>query len=145
MPSYTKEPVIIVSGFIKRENKYLLVFDPRFCFWRVPGGRLKFGETVEEALKREMKEELNVEVEIIRFLGFGQDIVKLIEKSLKVSRVLLYFECKIKKGELKPNSEEIKEIKWLSLDGIKKHENIEPGILDFFRRFSSITSFHNQP
>lgn len=37
-------------------------------FWEFPGGKLEPGETLEECLKREMKEEMNLQITIKRFL-----------------------------------------------------------------------------
>jgi ADP-ribose pyrophosphatase YjhB (NUDIX family) len=119
-------------------NKYLLVFDPKFNFWRVPGGRLKFSEKIEDCLVREIKEELSIEITIENFLGFGQDKVFLIPLQKEVSRVLLYFKCKIKNSDenkIKPDESEIIKIKWLTMNEIKDHENLEPGMKDFFKRF----------
>jgi len=131
-----KSSTFVVSAFIGKDNKYLLVFDPRFEFWRVPGGRVQFGEDAEEALKREIEEELNIKIEINNFLGFGQDVVTLVEKQIKASRLLLYFECEIAEGEIKrQTSEEISEMKWLELEKIKEHSNLEPGINNLFERF----------
>lgn len=33
--------------------------------WEIPGGAVEFGETLEDALKREVKEEINVEINIV--------------------------------------------------------------------------------
>lgn len=38
-------------------------------WWDVPGGFLELGEHPEDGLRREMREELGVEIEIVRFLG----------------------------------------------------------------------------
>jgi ADP-ribose pyrophosphatase YjhB (NUDIX family) len=129
-----KMPVLVVSAFIRKDNKFLLTFDPKFQFWRVPGGRPKFGEKIEEALKREIKEELGVEISIDKFLGFGQDMVSLWKKVLG-SRVILYFKCHIISGKIK-KSKEVADFAWLSLREIKKQKNLEPAMLDFFKRFN---------
>jgi 8-oxo-dGTP pyrophosphatase MutT (NUDIX family) len=112
----------------------LLTFDPKFEFWRVPGGRVKFGEKIEDALKREMKEELGIKISVNKFLGFGQDKVLLLRKFL-VSRLVLYFECHIISGKIK-KSKEVADFTWLSLREIKKYKNLEPAMLDFFKRFT---------
>jgi ADP-ribose pyrophosphatase YjhB (NUDIX family) len=128
-----KIPRIVVSAFLKKGNKFLLVFDPRFGFWRVPGGKPKFGERIEDALKREIKEELNLEISVDKFLGFGQDTA-LFKNYKIVSRIILYFKCRIISGKMR-KSGEISKFKWLALNEIKRHKNLEPAMLDVFKRF----------
>lgn len=43
--------------------------------WEFPGGGVKFGETCENAIKRESKEEFDIEIKIIEFLDFFNDIL----------------------------------------------------------------------
>ena len=124
----------IVSAFIEKDNKYLLIYDPRFSCWRVPGGKVAFGEKIEDALLREMKEELKVKLDIDKFLGFGQDKM-VFKKKFQTSRIIFYFRCKIKSDEINPDQKEISKYKWLSLSEIKKHRNLEGVMKDYFRRF----------
>lgn len=60
-----------VTAFIFHDNKVLLVrrsqnesFLPGF--YEMPGGKIEFGETVEAALKREIMEETNLEIEVVK-------------------------------------------------------------------------------
>ena len=76
------------------------------------GGHIEVGETAEEAIVREAKEELGVDVEITRFLG-----------KIKHKDHLLVFECKLLKGEPKPDHREIEELRWFSIDEAKKISN----------------------
>jgi 8-oxo-dGTP diphosphatase len=85
-----EEPILVVSAFIRKNNKFLLIFDPKFEFWRVPGGRPKFGEKIEDALKREMKEELGLKISVDKFLGFGQDKVILWRKIFRFESSSLF-------------------------------------------------------
>lgn len=59
-----KERKRVVAGFIEREGKVLLVKRPgnkkRGGLWEFPGGKVENGETLEQALKRELREELGV-------------------------------------------------------------------------------------
>lgn len=63
---------IATKAIIKNnENKYLVVFkseteDINPNEIDIPGGRLKFGEDVNEGLKREITEELGIEIEILK-------------------------------------------------------------------------------
>jgi len=129
-----ERPVLVASAFIRKDNKFLLTYDPKFEFWRVPGGKPNYGEKIEDALKREMKEELDIEISIDKFLGFGQDIVTNLLDKKSVTRLILYFKCHIVSGEIK-KSEEVTDFAWLTLEEIKNHDDLEPGMLNYFKRF----------
>ncbi len=67
-----KKIFLVVTGVIKKNDCYLLTKrrSPKkeLNKWQFPGGELKFKESLEKALKRELKEELGVEVKIIKFI-----------------------------------------------------------------------------
>lgn len=89
--------------------------------WAEPGGRVEFNEKVEDAIKREIKEELNINIQLLDFLGFVNHIV-ISEKQHWVS---FSYSAKIVKGELKNmEPEKIEEIRWFKLDRIP--ENLSP-------------------
>ena len=58
----------VAAGLIKKGDKFLLVRRPlnkkRGGLWEFPGGKVEEGETLEEAIKRELKEELDIEVNV---------------------------------------------------------------------------------
>ncbi len=60
---------IRVGGIIMRDGKLLMVGNDRSDYLYSVGGRIKFGETAEEAIVREILEETGVKMEIDR-LGF---------------------------------------------------------------------------
>lgn len=45
-------------------------------YWSKPGGTVEFGEKIEDAIKREIKEEFDIDIELIKFLGFTNHIIK---------------------------------------------------------------------
>jgi ADP-ribose pyrophosphatase YjhB (NUDIX family) len=57
-----------VVGIAVHQDSVLLHQAEGDSFWAFPGGRGEFGETAEQTLKREMIEELGVEIEIVRLL-----------------------------------------------------------------------------
>lgn len=82
-------------------------------FWNQPGGAVEFSEKIEDAVKREIKEELNVEIKIIKFLSFTDQILKAEGQHW----VALSFLAKIEKGQPKiMEPEKIAQIKWFDLD-----------------------------
>jgi len=130
----TRQTIIVVSTFIEKRGKYLLIFDPRLKVWRVPGGRLKPGEKIKTALLRKLKEELDVELKVEKFLGYGEDIG--IFRNQRRTRIILYFKCKLIKGEPKIKiPREISKMVWLNLKAIKKDRNLEPAMKKFFSGF----------
>ena len=45
-----ERPVLVVSAFVRKDDKILLTYDPKFEFWRVPGGRPNNEEKIENKL-----------------------------------------------------------------------------------------------
>ena len=76
--------------------------------WEFPGGKIEPGETPEEAIVREIKEELDTEVEVIELL----DTVEYDYPNFHLSMGCLI--CKIKSGDLVLKEHEA--AKWLTKD-----------------------------
>lgn len=63
---------VSIDALVIQEGKILLVkrgFDPYKGYWALPGGHLDYDETVEDAVRREVKEETNLVVTFLSFLG----------------------------------------------------------------------------
>lgn len=86
------------------EGKILLVNSP-WRGWEYPGGLIEPGETFQQALKREVREEAGVEVEITGFVG--------ICKNVGMDIVNIDFKCRYIGGEL-TTSEESTEVGWFT-------------------------------
>lgn len=58
--------ISVVVGIIKRNDKVLVAKRPKgkpySGFWEFPGGKIEKNETSEQALQRELREELNIQV-----------------------------------------------------------------------------------
>ncbi|WP_459502662.1 NUDIX hydrolase [Bacillus sp. C1] len=57
-----------VGAICKHDNKMLMLQDEGEDFWYVPGGRVQMLESSEVAVKRELKEELGVNIDVKRLL-----------------------------------------------------------------------------
>ncbi len=88
--------------------------------WGLVAGWMEWGETIEEALKREAMEEVGVEVEVVRFVGKYYD--KLGRHPTKTSVCLPHI-CKVVKGEAKVNQvEEVRDVRWFEPEEVLELE-----------------------
>ena len=64
-------PIILnaCAGIVLNDRNEILIQERAKGGWGLPGGYLEFGETYEEAIIREMKEDSGLDIEIIRDLG----------------------------------------------------------------------------
>lgn len=69
-----KKQIQVVAGILHNKNRYFAVqrgeakFDYICYKWEFPGGKIEIGENREDAIIRELKEELNIEIQHPQFL-----------------------------------------------------------------------------
>ncbi|APG28634.1 DNA mismatch repair protein MutT [Syntrophotalea acetylenivorans] len=61
-------PLIVTAALLRKDSKILITKRPadkqQGGFWEFPGGKLQNNETPQQALKRELREELDLEIEV---------------------------------------------------------------------------------
>ena len=95
--------LVSVAALVTNEEGRILLVNSPWRGWEYPGGLIEPGETFQEALHREIREEAGVEVEITGFVG----ICKNLERNI----VNIDFTARYLSGELTP-SEESTEVIW---------------------------------
>ena len=119
------------KGIIKRRNRILFVKDPKGV-WELPGGKIDFGETPQEALKREFREELgwkNVRIgnHVNTWVFFS------VKKEIKTLYTVLVFECFSKARKIK-KCDECAEYKWIPAREIDEFE-MRDGYKDSIKKY----------
>src|SRR5579859_1351192 len=88
---------VAVSALIFENGHVLLAHRRDIDWWNLPGGGMESGETVDEALRREVYEETGLEVEIEQLVGVYSKPQK--------QEVVLAFRCRVIGGTLQPTEE----------------------------------------
>ena len=96
-------------AIILRVGRILMIkrgIEPHLGYWCPPGGVRDEGESLEETVRREVKEETGLNVEVIRELG------KVIGPITGTPQIL--YLCAPTGGSLRPNRPEAMEVRWVS-------------------------------
>lgn len=116
--------VVCVGGLIlNKKGEVLLVQRNQPDFkawdgkWSIPGGHLEFSEDPKKALHREIKEELGVEIKILKETPFVVSYVLDLSK-IVYHGILLCYPCRIIKGKPKRVSQENRDFKWIKPEKI---------------------------
>jgi 8-oxo-dGTP diphosphatase len=108
--------LIVSAGLIMKEGKILVTQrkedSSHGLLWEFPGGKVKEGEEPREALRRELKEELDVEVEV------GRMFDAVFHSYPEYPILLLVYRCWIEKGSLKPMG--CHDLQWVNLRELEK-------------------------
>ena len=112
-----KKTSLVVSVFIKNKGKILLIKRKKkktFAgFWGLPNGKVRIGEKLEDAAKREVKEETNLEVKILEPYHLTQEFHD------DHHHIVIAFKGKIIRGKLKAGSD-AEDVRWFSKSEISK-------------------------
>ena len=109
---------VMVDAVVIENEKLLLVTrkkDPFKGFLTFPGGKVDEGEKVEDAVKRELREETSLDIEPTDILGVYSDP----SRDPRGHRISVTFIAKVISGEAKPSSD-AESIEWLSVNEIKE-------------------------
>jgi phosphoglycolate phosphatase len=97
--------------------------------WGIPGGKTKFGETSTDALRREVKEETNLEISDIRFV-LVQDCIHSKEFYRDAHFVLLNYTCVCTGNTDVRLNDEANDYRWVTPEaGLKMELNTPTRIL----------------
>lgn len=121
----------IVLGIARRGNQILVGegYDKvkEQTFYRCLGGGIEFLEKSEDAVKREYKEELGVDIEVKDFLGISENIFTYQGKN--AHELILFYNVKIKDEDVKEKYHIVddhcdNDAYWVDVDEFKNHKRI---------------------
>jgi len=107
-------PIVTVGALVyKRTGEVLMVRTHKWSdLWGIPGGKIKWGETSADALRREIKEETNLDITDIEFV-LVQDCIHSREFYRDAHFVLLNYVCACHGGDQVTLNDEAREHRWV--------------------------------
>jgi 8-oxo-dGTP pyrophosphatase MutT (NUDIX family) len=119
-----------IAAVVIQDNKFLMVRKKGRDIWTSLGGRIEDGETEEQCLLREIKEEASCNAKIIKKLGDFSEKACFDDAMLRLSTYLVELE-----GEINCEDPELEEVKFIDKDyeeqGIKPSLTITKQIIPF--------------
>jgi len=139
MSEYQLFRVVTAAVIHDKNGKFLMAQrhlkdDNQPGIWAIPAGHIEVekgdSDTLEEDLRREVREEVGVEINIDRYLENHSWV------SEDYKKLTIVFLCTIKSGEPKALSE-TEEVRWLTLDEIRKL-NCAPSVLRLIEKAADL-------
>jgi 8-oxo-dGTP diphosphatase len=110
-----KRTIDVCGALIEKDGKFLVAqrkYADRFGgLWEFPGGKIEDGESKEAAMRRELDEELGIDVEVGRLAIITEDEIP----EMKI--IFHLFNCAIKKGE--PRAIDCQDVKWVTAEELR--------------------------
>jgi len=116
-------PVPAVSAIVLRDDAVVLVkraAEPGLGKWAFPGGSVEFGETLEDAVKRESLEETGLEIEVGDLAG-ASDLIVRRDEQVEWHYVLISFLASVRSGRLLAGTD-VSECRWVKLSDVTDYD-----------------------
>jgi len=113
---YPQRPYLAVSAAIIRDGKVLVVRrarNPALGIYTLPGGGVETGETLMQAVTREVREETSMDIEPVALAGHREAIARDAQGRVERHFVILCFAARWLSGEPVLN-EELDDARWLA-------------------------------
>jgi 8-oxo-dGTP diphosphatase len=120
-------PEVSVGAIVVEDGRLLLVRRGRGAAvgrWSVPGGRVEWGETLAQAVARELREETGLDGRCERFVGWVERL------GAGYHYVILDFAVAIVGGELRAG-DDADAVRWVAADDVASWPPVVDGLVEF--------------
>ena len=140
--AYPVRPYLAVSAAVIRDDRVLVVRrarSPAQGLFTLPGGAVELGETLEQAVEREIREETDLLIAPIGLAGYREVVTRDADARVERHFVILCFAARWLAGEPSLN-EELSEARWLrpaDLTGLAMTEGLAEIVAAAFARLAA--------
>ena len=140
---------LVVGGYLIHNDKVLLIHHKKLNLWLPVGGHIDLNETPDQALKREFKEETNLDIEIIG--NFSIPLVGNTKENLALpfhtnvhnvgdhDHCCFYYLCETTDPSQLITNNELKGAEWFTKDDLEQKrvpEDVKHIALEAFRKLT---------
>ena len=121
---YPAKPLVGVGATVFRNDQVLLIRrgnQPLYGDWSLPGGRVKEGEDLKKALRREVREECSIDIEVGDLITDFEYIEMDGRDRVKYHYVVFDFKAQYVRGKLVRASDAL-EVRWVPLEQLKEFD-----------------------
>jgi ADP-ribose pyrophosphatase YjhB (NUDIX family) len=141
---FPDHPLVGVGGVVVHRHRVLLIrrgAEPLKGQWSLPGGLVELGERLEEAVRRELKEETGLDVEPLAMLTVFDRIMRggPDRRRVRYHYVIVDYACRRKRGRLRPASD-VLDARWVCREDLHHYQLTEKATsvilqaFDFFQK-----------
>ncbi len=121
---YPNRPIVAVGAIVVEKGRVLMARrgkEPSYGLWSVPGGAVHLGEDLKTAARREIREELGIEVELTDVSEIMERVTRDAEGRIQYHYVVVDFLARHVDGEPTPSPEAL-EVRWIAPEDFPKYE-----------------------
>jgi 8-oxo-dGTP diphosphatase len=121
---YPSNPLVGAGAAVYRGDQVLLIRrgnPPLYGSWSFPGGRVRAHETLPHALRREVREECSVDIEVQDLITEFEYIERDQGGGVKYHYIVFDFRARYLRGELERASDAL-EARWVHLERLHEYE-----------------------
>lgn len=139
--AYPVRPYLAVSAAVIRDGRVLVVRrarSPARGLFTLPGGAVELGETLEQAVEREIREETDLSIAPVALAGYREVVTRDAEDRVERHFVILCFAARWLAGEPTLN-DELSEARWLTpgeIAGLATTEGLTEIVAAAFERLA---------
>jgi 8-oxo-dGTP pyrophosphatase MutT (NUDIX family) len=136
------KPIRIVgaSVIIHKDGKILLQQRWDDQCWAYHGGQVDLGEFVEDAAKRELKEETGLTAEELHFFGVfsGPELFHIYPDGQEAFIIDILYTCKKFSGEITRQIDEVLDLQWFDIDNLPSNltPHTKPALMKFVAEYT---------